>query len=239
MNIFSAGRSKKGFPFFVAVGFVFFFLFASNQSFAQFNEVGVGIGGTTYTGDLVRNYDITLNRPALNIFYRSNFSDIVSIKYGLLGGFIHGNEKKPIDAFAEIRDWSFSIFLVEGSAILEYHFLDYKRDNSLIKWSPYLFGGLGVFTFFGEGPRNGSYNKMQPVIPFGVGFKYILNPRFNLGVEFGARKTFFDYLDNISAPTSNTKDYIYGNMHDKDWYYYLGFSLSYTFYNIPCPYNYK
>ncbi|MFW5726922.1 MAG: DUF6089 family protein, partial [bacterium] len=30
----------------------------------------------------------------------------------------------------------------------------------------------------------------------------------------------------------------YGNQHDNDWYYYLGFTLNYTFYTIPCPYHF-
>lgn len=230
------GKPFSGFPFFI--GLILIFIGTPKVS-AQFNEIGAGIGGTSYTGDLVRTYDITLNRPALNVFYRQNYGDVISLKYGLLGGFIHGSDNRPIDPFAEVRDYSFNIFLVEASATLEYHFLDYKKENSLIKWSPYVFGGLGMFTFFGDGPKNGPYNKMQAVIPFGVGFKYLLNPEFNIGLEFGARKTFFDYLDNISEPIAPEKNYLYGNQHDSDWYYYLGVSLSYTFYKIPCPYKYK
>ncbi|MDQ3393649.1 MAG: DUF6089 family protein [Bacteroidota bacterium] len=230
------GKPTLGFPFFICIILI---LIAPIYTFAQFNEIGAGIGGTTYTGDLVRTYNITLNRPALNVFYRQNYSDVVSVKYGLLGGFLHASDKRPIDPMAEMRDYSFNIFLVEASVMGEYHFLDYKNEKSLIKWSPYLFGGVGMMTFFGDGPKNGPYNKIQPVIPFGVGFKYILNPEFNIGVEFGARKTFFDYLDNISEPITPEKNYLYGNQYDKDTYYYLGFSLSYTFYNIPCPYKYK
>lgn len=237
MSFFHLGRSIKGFPFFIKI--VLVLIFFSGTANAQFNEIGIGIGGTTYTGDLVHQYNFSLNRPALNVFYRTNFSDVVSIKYGLLGGFLYASDENPIDPFAEVRSRSFSIFLIEASATLEYHFLDYKRENSLIKWSPYLYGGAGIFTFFGDGPPTGPYNRLQAVIPFGVGFKYILNPEFSLGIEFGARKTFFDYLDNISEPRSPEKNYLYGNRHDNDWYYYLGVSLSYTFYKVPCPFKYK
>ncbi len=68
------GKSITGFPFFMS----FILLSINCQTVtAQFNEVGGGIGGTSYTGDLVRTYDITLNRPALNIFYRQNYNHLI------------------------------------------------------------------------------------------------------------------------------------------------------------------
>jgi hypothetical protein len=76
------------------------------------------------------------------------------------------------------------------------------------------------------------------MIPFGVGFKYVLNPKWYVGIEFGMRKTFFDYLDNISGSDDRIKQgYQFGNPNDNDHYYYLGLSLTRTFYSIPCPTN--
>jgi hypothetical protein len=75
-------------------------------------------------------------------------------------------------------------------------------------------------------------------IPFGGGLKYIVNPRWYVALEFGIRKTFFDYLDNVSDFKDQTqKNYRYGNPNDNDNYYFLGITLTRTFYDIPCPTN--
>jgi hypothetical protein len=75
-------------------------------------------------------------------------------------------------------------------------------------------------------------------VPFGLGIKYILNPKWYIALEAGARKTFFDYLDNVSMGTNQlVKDYQYGNRYDNDSYYFVGLSITRTFYEIPCPTN--
>ena len=208
-------------------------------SVAQLAEVGFSLGGFNYTGDLIRSYRPLTTRPAGSIFFRQNLSEPLSVRFGLTGGGVYGTDDEPIDPFAAQRMADFNIFLVEASSLLEYHFFDYKSEKSLINWSPYLVGGLGIFTFFGEAEKNGSYSKVQPSIPIGLGFKYLVSPRIILGVEYVARKTFFDYLDNISEGDVRVKNYQYGNWYTNDWYYHLGFSINYTFYEIPCPYKFQ
>jgi len=43
------------------------------------------------------------------------------------------------------------------------------------------------------------YSLIQISIPFGLGFKYGYNRRWSIGLEFGARKTFTDYIDDVST----------------------------------------
>lgn len=43
-----------------------------------------------------------------------------------------------------------------------------------------------------------AYSRFQPVIPFGLGTRLKLGPFFNVLIEGGYRKTFTDYLDDIS-----------------------------------------
>ncbi len=43
------------------------------------------------------------------------------------------------------------------------------------------------------------YRRIQVAIPFGVGFTYRLDRRWDLGGEIGIRKTFTDYLDDVST----------------------------------------
>ena len=43
------------------------------------------------------------------------------------------------------------------------------------------------------------YNRGGIAIPFGLGARYKLNKSFDLGFEIGFRKTFNDYLDDVST----------------------------------------
>ncbi|MBL7834480.1 MAG: outer membrane beta-barrel protein [Cyclobacteriaceae bacterium] len=206
-------------------------------AFAQRSELGFGIGTFNYTGDLVRNYNFTYSRPAATVIYRSNINRIVSFRASVTGGKIEASEK-PIDVFAAQRNASFDIFLLEGSMGIEYHFLNWKDGKVPMRFTPYLFGGLALFGISGNDTKPAEYSNVQMSVPFGGGFKYIVNPRWYVALEFGVRKTFFDYLDNVSDFKDQAqKNYRYGNPNDTDTYYFLGITLTRTFYDIPCPTN--
>jgi hypothetical protein len=106
------------------------------------------------------------------------------------------------------------------------------------------------------------YSLSQIVIPFGFGWKQSITRNINLGLELSARKTFTDYLDDcsttyvdpadllrahgqISVDLSNRtgevgelypykdKD-IRGNPDNKDWYYFAGFTITYSILGNTC-----
>ncbi len=205
---------------------------------SQFIEFGGGFGALNYSGDLIRGYQISNLKPGISGHYRMNFSQYVSLNWGLTVGKLTGSDSKPIDAFAGERNASFSITMAELSSVVEYHFLDYKHEKSIIKWSPYAFLGVGFTRIYGADHKNGDFNKIQAVVPLGIGFKHLIGKRFSAGIEFGFRKTFFDLLDTISDNDVTLKDYQYGNPNDNDWYYFTGLSLSFVLYEIPCPFPY-
>jgi hypothetical protein len=211
-------------------------LVLSTSLFAQRSEIGFGIGTFNYTGDLVRTYDFKYSKPAATVFYRSNLSKVVSFRAGVTAGKI-GASEKPIDPFAVNRNASFDVFLLEASTVMEYHFLNWRETKRFVRFTPYLFAGLGIFGLSGNGPKTEEYSNVQAAIPFGGGVKYIYNPKWYISLEFGIRKTFFDHLDNISKGDPRDKNYQYGNPNDNDNYYFLGITLTRTFYNIPCPTN--
>jgi hypothetical protein len=207
---------------------------------AQNSEVGLGIGTFNYTGDLSRKYDFLNSKPAGTVFYRSNVSKVVSFRAALTAGKIGASDKRASDPFASERNASFNLFLYEVSTVMEYHFLNWRDDQRILRFTPYMsymFGGLGLFGMSGAQIKAEQYSNIQAAIPFGVGFKYVINPLWYVSAEFGARKTFFDYLDNISVGDQRFKNYQYGNPNDNDMYYFLGFSITRTFYVIPCPTN--
>ncbi|MEM7548797.1 MAG: DUF6089 family protein [Bacteroidota bacterium] len=205
---------------------------------AQFKELGIGVGAFNYTGDLVRGYDFSFNRPAVHIFYRRNTRDHVSFRYEIAGGQLAGNDDDPIDALAIERNASFDIFILEGSASFEYNFLDFRKEGAVVDFTPYFTGGIGVMRMFDVGERNGDFDLTQPFIPFGVGIKRAFSNNINVDFRFTARKVFTDYLDNVSGGDVRFKDFNFGNDNDSDWYYHVGISISYVFYTLPCPFPY-
>lgn len=213
-------------------------LLYANLSIAQKNEFGVGIGGFNYAGDLMRGYHIENVKPGIVGYYRMNLDNIFSLRASLTGGLISGSDDNPIDPFAARRNGSFQSTIVEVAGILEYNFLDFKGEDVGIRWSPYFFFGLSGFTFFGGDQELEGSSTVQLAIPFGGGFKYQINPSITLNLEIGIRKLFFDRLDGYSDADITNKNYQYGNKYDKDWYNFVGFSVSYLIWDIPCPYDF-
>ncbi|MEQ9297679.1 MAG: DUF6089 family protein [Cyclobacteriaceae bacterium] len=226
----SFGKARR------VIVWLFLFLGVSLNSQAQFLEYGGGIGILNYSGDLDRGYPIDNIRFGIRAFHRMSLSDIVAVKYAIGYGKVAGSDDNPIDPFAAIRRHSFERGVFEGTMTFEYNFLDYKDDHSPIRWSPYVFGGIGFARVFGE--RTKDYNKIQPMIPFGLGFKHLIGKQFALGLEIGLRKTFFDELDEVSEGDVAIRDFTYGNPEDDDWYSFTTFSISYILYKIPCPFRY-
>jgi len=201
------------------------------------SEFGFGIGAFNYTGDLVRTYNVLDFKPAGTVFYRNNISNVVSFRTALTGGKLAASDKRPLDSFAQQRASGFNLFVLEASTAFEYHFLDWRDDRRRLRFTPYLFAGFSLFIISGNENKNAAYSNVQPAIPFGGGMKYVINPRWYLAFEFGVRKTFFDYLDNISDGDLSLKNYQYGNRYDNDNYFFTGITLTRTLYDIPCPTN--
>ena len=115
-------------------------------------------------------------------------------------------------------------------------------------------------------PEKGDlYPLSQVVVPLGIGVKLSLGEKFSLIAEYGIRKTFTDYLDDVSGVYANPDELsslsadladrtnygeLYqpegingtsyglqrGNPTDKDWYSVFGFILTYQFINkSTCP----
>lgn len=48
-------------------------------------------------------------------------------------------------------------------------------------------------------PSRKQYSNWQFTIPFGIGMKYSLDKKSSIGLEYGLRKTFTDYMDDVST----------------------------------------
>lgn len=223
---------------------IFFVFWGITAAKGQKHEIGLGVGALNYSGDISRIPNITMSRPGIMGYYRFNPSPVVSLRASVMFGWLAGKDSnKESDALGKARQAEFSATLNQLAAAFEYNFFDYKytagkRGHRL---TPYFTAGLSFFNFEHQSVSttddiNARY-AFEFAIPFGLGLKYRVKNRINFNAEFLANKTFTDYLDGVSSyPTgtpSNTK-YL-SNPLTSDWFYYLGVSVSYTFYKINCP----
>ena len=212
--------------------FLAFFLPLSLQ--AQEWELGAGLGGMNYKGDITAGIQPKFTRPGGNVFVRYNAGRAVSFKLNLLFGKVFAEDIQSSDPFNVARNRSFNASIAELSPQFEYNFLNYRDEKTRQVWTPYAFAGLAGFTFSGEDNTRSDFKGTQFAIPFGLGLKCVLGGSWNLGLEFGARKTFTDNLDGLGSSQVNNK-LLNGNPSSTDMYFYTGLMISYTFYSIHCP----
>jgi hypothetical protein len=123
------------------------------------------------------------------------------------------------------RNLSFRSNVTEFMAVAEFHplfiFKKYDENDVLPRYSPYVLGGIGFFSFnpqakllnrwvdlqplstegqgFAEYPKRKSYSLHQVSIPVGIGVKYELSPMLNIRAECVYRILNTDYLDDVST----------------------------------------
>ena len=231
---------------FLQAGSAFFCASANAQNTS---EIGIGLGATNYRGEISPNYQLQNNRPAFTAFYRKDVSVPITLRGAFTAGFLRAADDNVegmnggVPPLHNYRQANTKGHVLEASAVMEYNFMDYHYRTDKIHFTPYLFAGIGVFyanteTVTNNASLSDTFNQSGSMlglaIPAGVGLKYALSEHINLGLEVGVRKAFTDQLDHLSD-----QDPLLVNSHDQDWYYYSGVSLSYTFYKIRCPDQYK
>ncbi len=194
------------------------FFFVAMRSTAQYNEVGILLGASNYKGELSPHlFNTDFLHFAAGGFYRHNWNRHWSYHFELNYGRISGDDALATTGFERNRNLSFYTDILELSPLIEFNFFPYETGNSEFPFTPYLFTGLSVFHFNPKAELNGVavdlqplgtegqglngtslYNRITFALPFGGGIKINLG-NFGLGVEVGARRTYTDYLDDVST----------------------------------------
>ncbi len=239
---------KKNIPYTIAtLCLVFAAQFSSSQNF----EIGVSVGAANYFGDIAPTPVISETKVAAGFFGRLNLSSTWAWNNSFMYAQVSGNDKNF--AFNSARNLNFKTNIYEYSSTIEFNYLKY---------------GVGVFGFNPQGYYKGqwynlrdyqtegvSYQPYSFAIPFGIGIKWIVSKNINLECQFGFRKTYTDYLDDVSktysdntkrgnvaamlsdpsillnnGTTENKQGYKRGNSDISDWYMIAQVSLSYRFY---------
>lgn len=89
----------------------------------------------------------------------------------------------------------FTPYVYGGIALYHFNPWTYDNNGNKVYLKPLSTEGQGLSQYPGQKP----YRLTQLALPFGIGAKYAISDCINLGIEFSQRKTFTDYLDDVSS----------------------------------------
>lgn len=188
-------------------------------------EIGAGLGLVSYEGDF--NGSITKNaQPAASIMLRRVFNPYMDLRLDVMYGKLKGSSKGVETYYPDYQQtqYDFSNTLVDFSLTYEYNFWPYGtgRDyRGAQRLTPFVFLGIG-----------GTYVKTEEKgvftgnFPLGVGVKYKLGRRVNLGLEWAMHFSLSDELDGVKDPYRIKSSGLFKNT---DCYSALQLTLTYSF----------
>ena len=188
-------------------------------------EIGAGLGLLSYEGDF--NGSILKNQqPMASVVLRRIINPYHGFKLALSAGTLKGASKDEKTYYPELAEnpYNFSNTMVDLCATYEYNFWPYGpgRDyRGAKRLTPFIFGGLGA-TFV----KTDDKNVFTANLPIGIGVKYKLADRLNLGVEWAVHFSMSDKLDGRADPYKITSS---GAFKNTDCYSALQVTLTYSF----------
>ncbi len=247
------------------------------RSAAQSSELGIMPGISSYKGDISSSLFATeFFHIAGGVHFKRCINNRWAYRLGINLGSISGEDADTDEPFNQFRNLNFKSNILELHFIYEFNFFEYQIANPESDWTPFVMAGLALFRFNPKGqlgdtwydlqplgtegqstslyPQRKKYKRIQPSVPFGGGFKIRLNERFGIQIEAGARRTYTDYLDDISTTypnkavllaengslavqlsdktidrlTDNNNDRQRGDASHADWYMFAGVHLNFT-----------
>jgi hypothetical protein len=177
----------------------------------------------------VRDLELALTRPSIGIHMRYRKDRFFGYRANFCYGFVSGDDALTQERYRKNRNLNFKSNIFEFSAIVEFyiskerpgHLYNYRKVKGWrhIDLQTYGFLGIGAFYFNPKGQWNSDWHKLRPLrtegqgikpgtkmysrvsvcIPMGIGVKYALNRQWSIGLEYGLRLTFTDYIDDVST----------------------------------------
>jgi opacity protein-like surface antigen len=186
------------------------------SSAAQNFYLSTRIGGANYQGDLkAKSVSLSGVKLLASLGARYDFTEHITARSYFTFTALHADDKKGT-ASMQSRNLNFSTKILDWELTGQYSLFSFNDKW----WTPYVFAGIGLYHFkpYTE-DANGSKVFLQPLstegqgftpgvknykltqfsIPFGFGAEYSLNEDMRVGLEFGYRKLFNDYLDDVSG----------------------------------------
>ncbi len=194
-------------------------------SFSSYSQLQLGVFGgiANYQGDLVDGI-YKSSKGAFGFTAGYQLTSRINLRAGITFAKIAGADSLTKQQDLRLRNLNFQSPLNEFSIVGEFNTFDmnYKR------WSPYVFAGLALYhfnpyTFDASGNKvflqplgtegqglpgysSKPYSLTQIALPFGGGIKYNISDNVRIALEVGLRKTFTDYLDDVSGNYADPND---------------------------------
>lgn len=193
-------------------------------------EAGLSAGSMTSAADVgKKNFSLTgLGYDVRSTKFNAGF--YAGVMYGNFGahityasGTVAGDDRHSNNSYYQQRNLKYRSSLQEISFLAEYHPLSFLQFELLQKFSPYLAGGVGYFTFNPQGEYKGNWVNLAPLrtegqgfeefpdrkpynlhavcFPMGGGIKYEISPIVHIRIEGLYRITTTDFLDDVSHNT--------------------------------------
>jgi len=162
-------------------------------------EIGGGLGLMNYEGDYNGKL-LKSPQPMATVLVRRLFNPYTGFRFAIGAGKLKGTSKDVETYYpgTDITPYEFNSTVVDGSLTFEYNFWPYgtgKEYRGAQRLTPFLFIGLGA-TY----AKCGDDNVFTGNLPVGVGVKYKMGDRLNLGVEWGIHFSLSDELDGSKDP---------------------------------------
>lgn len=194
-------------------------------------DFGVNASAANYLGDIGGKEgtrkdfvsDIKLAKTRWNFggFARYKWRPRISLKLALDYLRLEGDDKLSTNPGRMYRNFNFRNDIYDLGATAEYFFYENNDLGNTYRYRngfrAYIFAGIGALYSNPKSLYQDKYVAMQPYasegtpyrkvvmnIPMGVGFYFTLNKRNRIGFELNYRKTFSDYLDDISGNYTST-----------------------------------
>ena len=254
------------------ISVIIILLIFSFSAKAQNIDIGVFGGVSYYIGELNPGTQFLFSKPAFGGISRINFNNRWAVKVNAYFGKLEGDD--VVSKTNVNRNLRFQSSITDISVQLEFNFKDYFTGSYKNYFSPFIFVGPGFFLFKPKAEFNGEtyslrdigtegqnidslgktkYNLYGIALVFGFGIKYSLTNRIGLGLEWGMRKTFTDYIDDVSTtyyldfdkldPQQVGANQILsdpsvvkhkpgmqrGNSENNDWFSFAGLTITYRF----------
>jgi hypothetical protein len=192
----------------------------TDNSYVYQGEFGVMGGVSQYFGDLNPDYHFNTPKVAFGVFFRKQVTDYISVRIqGQFAQLGYSDIYNTQNSFDLRRNLSFNTNIWQLGFQGDFNFLRFIPGDGDHRSTPYLTIGVGMFSFDPYAYLDGQkyflrelgtegqavgydgrkpYSNIAMYIPLGLGYKYNLNPKMNIGFEIVYNFTTTDYLDDVS-----------------------------------------
>ena len=188
----------------------------AQKYFSGRNEWGFGLGMSNYYGDFSKGLNTKHFKPSGCVYQKSNFSSYFGLRNQVSFLQIQGTSEDVVGL--QFQNINFQTQVIEAASMVEFNFHPFGTNINDGIATPYFLLGLGGFWFdphrldkeevnlrdLKTEQQASRYSQIQPSIPIGFGVKTMASNRQHaggwiVGAEVIFRKTFTDYIDDVST----------------------------------------